>query len=223
MSPRPSQRLFACAAATAVASLALPAVGGEISTITPFPGIVSVAGQSVTTTTTNNDNFVGAGNPNILFVLQKDYSAVGPVDIVIGVVDTGGTTEYEVREGVQNSTGVTWSGYRVLLGFGVGGGFVQSTPGDGLNFDDDNDSPMNFAPGAMDFITVIKPNEDVIEASGGDLMTGQFSGTDIVFHLEVPDGITEFTLRQEPIPVPEPGSAALLLLLGGTLLRRRRN
>lgn len=213
-----------CAMTTALASLTIAqaASAGQISTITPFPGIVSVAGQSATTPVINNDNFIGAGNPNKLFVLQKDYSAVGPVDIVIGVVNTGGTTEYEVREGVQNSTGVTWSGYRVLLGFGVGGGFVQSTPGDGLNFDDDNDSPMNFAPGDMDFTTVIKPNEDVIEASDGDLLTGQFSGTDIVFHLEIPDGITEFTLRQEPIAVPEPGSAIAMLFGAGLLLRRRR-
>ena len=221
MSLRPIQCLSACAALVCL-TITQAAGAGEISTITPFPGIVSVAGQSVTTTTVNNDNVVGLGNPNKLFVLQKDYSAVGPVDIVIGVIDTGGTTEYEVREGVQNSTGVTWSGYRVLLGFGVGGGFVQSTPGDGLNFDDDNDSLMDFAPGAMDFITVIKPNEDVIEASDGDLLTGQFSGTDIIFHIEVPDGITEFTLRQEPIPVPEPTSAALLGLLGAAMLRRRR-
>ena len=91
-----------------------------------------------------------------------------------------------------------------------------------MNFDDDDDSPMNFAPGFMDFTTVVKPDEDSIEASGGDLLAGEFSGTDIVFHLEIPDGITEFTLRQEPIAVPEPTSLAMLGLLAGLGLRRRR-
>ena len=43
-----------------------------------------------------------------------------------------------------------------------------------------------------------------------------------LFHIDVPDGITEFTLRQEPIAIPEPGSAALLLLTAGLAMRRRR-
>lgn len=222
MTNRSTQQLFACAAITSLSVFAPQAFAGEITTITPFPGIVSVAGQSVSTPNAGNDNVVGTGNTNVLSILQKDYSAVGPVDIVMGVIDSGGSTEYVVLEGVQNSTGVDWSGYRVILGFGVGGSFVQSTAGDGLNFDDEDDSPMNFAPGFMDFTTVVKPNEDVIEASGGDLLAGQFSGTDIVFHIDVPDGITEFTLRQEPIAIPEPGSAALLLLTAGLAMRRRR-
>lgn len=209
---------------TAALALGMPsaALAGEITGLFPQPGIVSVAGQSWFTNTTNNDNHVGLGNNNILFVLQKDYTAVGYVDIVVTVADTGGSTEYEVREGVQNGTGVDWTGYRVSLGYGVGGSFVPSTPGDGLNFDDDDDSPMNFAPGFMDFTTVNKPDEDSIVASGGDLLDGEFSGTDIVFHLEIPDGITEFTLRQQPIPIPEPGSAAVLALLSGLALLRRR-
>ena len=133
-----------------------------------------------------------------------------------------GTTEYRVIENVQNSTGVDWSGYRVELGFGVGAGFVPSIPGDGLDFDDEDNSPINFAPLPADFTIVTRPSEDVLVASGGTLLDGQFSGTDFIFHLDVPEGITEFTLRQQPILVPEPGSLTMLGLGVLVALRRRR-
>lgn len=212
--------------ATALAAAVAPAVfAGQIDFITPVadPGIYSIAGQGVSTVTINNDN-VDTVNPNGLFVLQKDYVAVGAVDIVLSVSDTGGVTEYVVTENVQNSTGVDWNGYRILLGFGFGASFVQSTPGDGLDFDTpDEDSPINFAPGAADFTTVTRPNEDELVASDGDLLAGQFSGTDFVFHIDVPDGITEFTIRQQPIAVPEPGALALAVVAAPMVLRRRQS
>ena len=171
--------------------------------------------------TLNNDNVLNSDNQ--LFILQKDYITVGYVDIVLDVINSGGVTEYVVTENVQNSTTEDWNGYRIELGFGTGGSFVLSTPGDGLDFDiSDEDSPINFSPGAADFATVTRPSEDELVASDGDLLAGEFSGTDFVFHIDVPDGITQFTLRQRPIPVPEPGSAAALLLLGTVMMRRRR-
>ena len=127
-----------------------------------------------------------------------------------------------VIENVQNSTGIDWSGYRVELGFGAGGSFIPSAPGDGLNFDIEDDSPINFAPGPADFTTVVRPSEDEIVASGGTLLDGEFSGLNFVFHIDVPDGITEFTLRQQPILVPEPSTAMLLGLCSLAALRRRR-
>jgi|GEM_PF-1939143 len=202
---------------------------GEIVGIAPEPGIYSIAGQSVATPNPGNGEAVGAGNTNVLSILQKHYFAalpgpsVAPVDIVLTINDSGlGTTEYVVIENVQNSTGVDWSGYRVILGFGVGGGFVQSSPGDGLDFDDEDNSLINFAPLPADFTTVTRPSEDELLASDGTLLDGQFSGTDFVFHIDVPDGISEFTLRQQPILVPEPASALMLVAVGGALLRRRR-
>ena len=60
-----------------------------------------------------------------------------------------------------------------------------------------------------DFTTVTRPSEDVLLASDGTLLNGQFSGTDFIFHLDVPDGITQFTLRQQPILIPEPSCLTL--------------
>ncbi|MEM6260575.1 MAG: choice-of-anchor F family protein [Planctomycetota bacterium] len=219
-----------CACAAFVSLFAMQqANASSITGIAPEPGIYSIAGQSVATPNPNNGEFVGVGNLNELSILQKHYFAalpgpsVAPVDIVLTVTDTGvGTTEYVVIENVQNSTGVDWIGYRVVLGFGVGGSFVQSTPGDGLDFDDEDNSPINFAPLPADFTVITRPSEDEIVATGGTLLDGQFGGTDFVFHLDVPDGISEFTLRQQPILIPEPSSAAAMLLLNAALIRRRR-
>lgn len=216
------------ALAFASLSLALPSAASTITGISPEPGIYSIAGQSVSTPNPGNNDVVGDGNTNVLSILQKHYfgavgGAVAPVDIVLTVADDGlGTTEYRVNENVQNSTGIDWSGYRVVLGFGVGAGFVQSTPGDGLDFDDEDNSTIVFDPMPADFSTVTRPSEDELVASGGTLLNGQFSGTDFVFHIDVPDGITEFTLRQQPILVPEPGSLTLLSLVALAGLRRRR-
>lgn len=216
-------------------STTLTSHASSIIAIAPEPGIYSIAGQSVATPNPNNGEFVGLGNTNVLTIVQKHYFAalpgpsVAPVDIVLTVGDTGpGTTEYMVVENVQNSTGVDWSGYRVELGFGVGAGFVQSTTGDGLDFDNEDNSPINFAPLPADFTTVTRPNEDVLLATGGTLLDGQFSGTDFVFHLDVPDGITEFTLRQQPIlasdsnVIPEPSALSMLGLSILFTLKRRR-
>lgn len=219
-------RLFAYATVS-ISILATPAFAGIIVGINPVldPGIYSIAGQGVLLDTPNNDN-VNTPNNNVLSILQKDYIKVGYVDIVINVEDSGGVTEYVVTENVQNSTVEDWNGYRIELGFGFGGGFVQSSPGDGLDFDTpDEDSPINFSPGAADFTTVTRPSEDELVASDGDLLAGEFSGTDFVFHIDVPDGIGSFTLRQRPTAataVPEPSSTTLLLLFSGGLLRRRR-
>lgn len=225
MSPRPSQCLFACAAAV---SIATPIIAGEIDEAFPEPGIYSIAGQSVATPNPGNGEHVGDDNTNVLTIVQKHYFAalpgpsVAPVDIRFTVIDSGlGTTEYKVIENVQNSTGVDWSGYRVELGFGVGGSFVQSTAGDGLDFDDEDNSAIVFDPMPADFSIISRPNEDVIIASGGTLLNSEFSGTDFIWHIDVPDGISEFTLRQQPVLVPEPGSAAVLLLAGAALIRRR--
>ncbi|MGD1978625.1 MAG: choice-of-anchor F family protein [Akkermansiaceae bacterium] len=209
----------------------IPASGGVIVGIFPEPGIYSIAAQSVATPNPGNEEAVGGGNTNILSIIQKDYFAalpgpiVAPVDIVLRVEDdtsASGITEYVVIENVQNSTGVDWIGYRVELGFGVGDDFVPSTVGDGLDFDDEDNSPITFSPMPADFTTVLRPIEDELVALDGTLLAGEFSGTDFVFHIDVPNGITEFTLRQRPILIPEPGVTAMLGLLSLTALRRRR-
>lgn len=214
-----SQRLFACAALTAT-TFALPAIGGEIDFLTWSSGVASVAGESVATVAPGNDD-VGGPNGNILTIAQKDYTAIGPVDIILSVSDNGnGTTEYWVQEGVFNNTGLDWTGYRIVLGFGSGVGFVQSTPGDGLKFDTVGVSPAtDFNPGPG-WPTVVSPSEDELVASGAIVPDFTYVGV-IDFHVDVPDGISTFTIRQQP--VPEPSSAALLLLTTGLLMRRRRH
>lgn len=197
---------------------------GEITGFFWYPGVTSVASTSVDAAPTPNDNVVGVSGYEA-FVTQKDYTAIGPVDIEFFVRDNGGTTEYFFREGVSNSTGTTWEGYHIELGFGNGAGFTKSTAGDGLDFDaPDYDSLVDFNPGPGIFSTWTVTEDDIV-ASGGDMVSGEFAGY-FLFHVDVPDGITSFTLRQSPIEnVPEPSSVVLalfgLLSLGLVAWRRR--
>ena len=108
-----TQQFVACTAATLIifTSTTLPA--GEITNVNWFSGVASVAGTVfLPPSAPNNDNVVG-GSPNDIFVTQKDYFAIGPVDLVFDVINTGGVTEYAVVEGVQNNTGVDWTSYHV--------------------------------------------------------------------------------------------------------------
>jgi len=193
---------------------------GEITGFTWSSGIASIAGAPVVPPVDpNNDNVVGA-SPNGLFVTQKDFFGVnGVADIVFSVIDSGGTTEYAVAEGVSNSSGVDWSQYRIELGFGEGALFVPSTPGDGLDFDTpDEDSPFNFS---AFFSSPSLPDEDTILAEGGLFPYLAFTTPLFQFSIDVPDGIDSFTLRQIPIAVPEPVSASLIGVLGMGMLMRR--
>lgn len=91
---------------------------------------------------------------------------------------------------------------------------------DGLDFDTpDLNSPVDFNPGPGWPITSM-PSEDDLVASGATVPDFTYVGN-IIFHIDVPDGISEFTLRQSPLALPEPASAALVALGGLALLRRR--
>ena len=176
--------------------------------VTWFSGVASVAGTSVTPPAApGNDNVVG-DSPNQFLVIQKDYTAIGPVDLVFDLIDDGGTTEYIILEGVSNSSGIDWTGYHIELGFGVGAGFVKSTAGDGLDFDaPDFDSTVDFNPGGFFFPTFTQTEDDLI-ASGGIHPNTAYAGN-YIFHIDVPDGISQFTLRQSPVANPVPLPAAV--------------
>ena len=209
-------------AACAVLLSGTSAFAGQLTGITWYSGVASVAGEGVPPADSpNNDNLVGDSD-NEIYILQKDYTAIGPVDIVLDVIDSGGVTEYIVIEGVQNNTGLDWDGYHIELGFGTGAGFVKSTAGDGLDFDGpDYDSTADFNPGGYFFPTVSRPSEDDLVAGGGIQPDFAYAGN-FIFHVDVPDGISQFTIRQSPLPVPEPTSALSLAVLSGLALRRRR-
>jgi len=190
------------------------------------PGLVSMSYNDTFNVSTGNDNVVGS-SPNRLEINQKAFGPTGfvdAIDIVFTVIDTGtgDVTEYEHREGVDNGTGSDWTDYHVTLGFGTGASFVQSSPGDGLDFDaPDEDSLYDFGP-----FTSLTIGEDTIDAVGGVVPDGSF--VNFRFPIDVPDGITEFTLRQLPTTdaiVPEPKAWILVgISLGmfGFLLRAQQ-
>ena len=217
-----TQRITLGCAATLIFFTATTLRAGQITGFSWYSGVASVAGTSFSPPSSpNNDDAIGT-SPNSIFVTQKDYVGIGPVDLVFDVLDTGGVTEYLVTEGVQNSTGLDWSGYHIELGFGNGAGFVKSTSGDGLDFDaPDYNSDFDFNPGPGLFPT-LSVTEDDVYASGGVMPDFTFAGY-FVFTIDVPDGITSFTIRQSPIAVPEP-SALYLAAMGmiGLIAYRRQ-
>ena len=195
----------------AVVGLPSESHAGRITLISWFSGVGSVAGEFIgPLVDPNNDDVVG-DSPNILLVTQKSYDEVGPVDLEFTVVDSGGTTEYTFEEGVYNGTGIPWSAYRMELGFGVGASFTPSGPGDGLDFDaTDFNSPPDFS--GSGYFTGYSWGEDELVAMGGIFPVFGFPTPLYRFNIDVPDGITSFTIRQQPVPIPEPATALLVLL-----------
>ena len=61
------------------------------------------------------------------------------------------------------------------------------------------------------FFPSVSVTEDDIIAGGGIMPDFAYAGN-FIFHVDVPDGITEFTVRQSPIAVPEPSVAAFMLI-----------
>ena len=99
------------------------------------------------------------------------------------------------------------------LGFSVGA--------DGLDFDGPFfNSTIDFNP-APGFFPSYTPAEDDLIAFGGTMPDFSFAGN-FVFHIDVPDGISSFTLRQSPLAVPEPGTFVLTSLGLICLARCRR-
>ena len=169
----------------------------------PGMGFVNIA--LIVTPTPNNDDVPGALPDNDIIVPQKRFDSVGFIDTEFTVSTTSGVTEYQVVEGVDNNTGINWSAYTMLLGFGTGAAFTQvGGLGDGLDFDTGPPGGNNAPPSSGAFPIVSRPNEDQLVYSGGV----QGLGAQLYqFRIDVPD-LTghngKFTLRQQPVAVPEP-------------------
>jgi hypothetical protein len=181
----------------------------------------------------NNDNSVAASlnqNPFPGTLGQKLFQAVAPIDTVLHVQLSQGSTEYFFMEEVINQTALAWDGFSFELGFGNGRDF---TPFDALAspvgarrpcFDTPQRDP---APFASAFPT-LSHEEARLLWTGGLVQPG--GSIRFTFSIDVPDDETNldlysnFTLRL--LPVPEPATSALLLIgLAGaarTMRRRRR-
>jgi len=186
-------------------------------------GIASVALAGVPPISDLNNDDVAGLSPNVLLVTQKAYFSIGPVDIEFIVEPSTGVTEYTIIEGVDNGTGIPWSSYRIELGFGVGASFTPSPSGDGLDFDATSfNSPPDFT--GSGYFADDSESEDVLIAFDGIFPVGGFPSPEFRFNIDVPDSITSFTIRQQPIGVPEPTSALLAAFgLAGVMTLRRRN
>jgi hypothetical protein len=217
--------------ATMTATAAIAGLSGTTASaavINPSPTVVGNGNGTVSTIVITgapgNDNVTTVGNPNVQ-INGKNFTALGPIDIVFTTTNSTLVSEYLVAEGVTNSTGQTWAGYKIELGFGSGGSFVASPAGDGLDFDAPTFDPL---PTAGTSFTTLATGQDTLLFTSG---TGVANGNplSLQFSIDVPDGLAgnTFTLRQTPLNasmVPEPTGVALLGLGAGALLlcRRRR-
>jgi hypothetical protein len=203
-------------------TLLAPASAARIVSATNFagqfgtgPGVGLVAVPSITTNLVNNDNEPGPGANNIDVVVKR-FDANGHIDIEFNLTPSGGVTEYLVFEAVDNNTGAPWLAYTMQLGTGVNAGFTPSGALDGLDFD----FPTFDSFPASTAFPVVLPTEDMLTFVGGvhgaGLQTYQV-------RIDVPDGISRFTLRQIPNVVPEPATLMLgaVAALGLFAIRRR--
>jgi len=218
----------------AVAFYTASASAGTITDTTTFgpfdgtgPGLGTVFVPAIVTGNPNNDNVVGGElTDNNIFVPIKRFDHSDYIDIEFLVAPDNGVTEYKVFESVDNNTGVNWASYRMELGYGVMGSFTPSTPGDGLDFDTGPPGGNDTPPTSAAFGSVSRPNEDILVFSGGVHSSGAEAYR---VRIDVPNIPTmtpffsRFTLRQTPIPVPEPSTLVLLgVALAGAMAYRSR-
>ena len=161
-------------------------------------------------------------NDNIVVPIKR-FDFNGYIDIEFTVTQSGGVTEYQFFESVENNTGTLWNGYLIMLGYGVGANFMLSTDDDGLDFDVPD---LDWGLASSAFTEIATDGEWMLFAGG-------FQGTGaetIQFRIDVPDvatlpnGFDRFTLRQFPSYVPEPMTLVLVsfTIAGRAILARGR-
>jgi hypothetical protein len=198
-----------------------PASAGTIVSANPAsgPGVGLVAVPTIVTTSPSNDNEAGPGSNNISIVVKR-FDANGYIDIEFNTSASTATTEYLIFEAVDNNTGVPWAAYTMQLGFGTGANFSQSAAGDGLDFDApqfDGGVPISTA------LPLVATGEDLLIFGGGVHSAGLQT---YQVRIDVPNFIGRpqtFTLRQTPVPVPEPATLAMagLAMIGAVCVGRR--
>jgi hypothetical protein len=220
LTPRFSRVAVLLALLAALVTIA-PASAGTITSANPAsgPGLGLVAVPNILTITPNNDNEVGPGSNNIAIAVKR-FDSNGSIDIVFNTALSQGVTEYLIFEAVDNNTGVPWANYTMQLGFGTGAGFTQSAAGDGLDFDFPN---FDGGVPSSTALPLVATGEDLLTFSGGIHSAGLQT---YQVRIDVADLIgraPNFTLRQTPVPVPEPATLALAgaALIGALCVRRR--
>lgn len=211
----------------AISLAAVPAFAGKITGFTTFgaedgtgPGLGSVQVSGIVHLNDNNDNQSGGGpNDNNITVPVKRFDHNGYIDIEFHVDNTGGVSEYQVVEFVDNNVlpASSWTQFEIYLGFGVGANFVISPANDDLDFDAPT---FDSLPSSLAF-SQVSTGEDKLVFYNGAHGTGAKQYT---FRIDVPDlSQGTFTLRQVPV-VPEPSTFALTALAGfaGLIGWRRR-
>lgn len=78
-------------------------------------------------------------------VFIKEFQSTDPIDIVFGVGNSEGTSEYLIAEALINNTEETWTDYHVQLGVGTGDDFRSLAELDALDVGLDFDYPDMFA------------------------------------------------------------------------------
>jgi hypothetical protein len=216
--------------------------GWEMVAVDPMfdPGYASEPGFAVTSLGVSGtfgpwtiDEVVDGGFahhalPTLLLKESATTATPFAVEIEVGMTAPGGEVVLALDKFVKNFSSTEFFAFDLVLGTGLGPGFMPSGPGDGLNF---ISAPMpkeemgNFPippiampPGMPDMLS-FGPG---LQMTGGD-EAGYWLALTVSDAIDgVIDGVAKFTLLQVPMAIPEPGSAALLLFAMAGLTRKRR-
>lgn len=161
----------------------------------------------VTVSISNNDRSV---------IINKNFFNLSPIDITFTITNDGGQNpdRYRFTDSVDNSTNQNWTDYHLELGFlDANGKFRRSGNDDLLDFGTGLPNPPAPPPTSDPFGEGQRGNNgntiDYPKTPGPTLDKGN-SGL-FLFNVDVPDNLTNFTLRQQPTVCPVPGGNRLLL------------
>jgi hypothetical protein len=169
-----------------------------------------------------NGNFGSADNTGIYDI---EFVENRPIDIVFVVEDSGGVTEYEATFFLRNQTDHDWVGLTLQIGTGIGDAFMPIDDAIGLDFDTPH---RDMAPEAWAFDLVAHTPTRIEWGGTGRISPPQREA--FFYNLDVPDaaalgepaGGYSFTIRHQPVALPEPSTLLGLGVLGLITLRRRR-